>query len=215
VAATLIWAERTNFRNSGAQLSQDLDDPTVHQIFQSFGGRLGLIPIFNDRVHNGMEMEFTIRPPGIRPLVDKGRVIFDITRQKQSRGWTDGVQDYSVDFPNGDEIPNDDSSQNDEDNYPTNDHIYSVDFPGFIMTPEANERVHRINAYEFVRVRFDGQQFQNQNGVVEGSRCSNKVPWRSRSRARRDPKSGNIQRVNVRPDDNQIEVGGHLPLEAL
>jgi hypothetical protein len=215
VAATLIWAERTNFRNSGAQLSQDLDDPTVHQIFQSFGGRLGLIPIFNDRVHNGMEMEFTIRPPGIRPLVDKGRVNFDITRQKQSRGWTDGVQDLDIDFPNGDEIPNDDSSQDDEDNYPTNDHIYSVDFPGFNMPPEVNERVHRMNAYEFVRVRFDGQQFQNQNGVVEGSRCSNKVPWRSRSRARRDPKSGNIQRVNVRPDDNQIEVGGHLPLEPL
>jgi len=60
-----------------------------------------------------------------------------------------------------------------------------------------------------------GNNFKNQNGVVEGSRCSNKVPWRSRIRARRDPKSGNIQRVNVRPDDNQIEVGGHLPLEPL
>ena len=33
VAATLIWAERTNFRNSGAQLSQDLDNPIVHQTF--------------------------------------------------------------------------------------------------------------------------------------------------------------------------------------
>ena len=215
VAATLIWAERTNFRNSGAQLSQDLDNPIVHETFWDYGRRLGLIPIFDNRVHNGMEMEFTIHPSGIRSLVDRGRVIFDITRQKESKGWTDGVQDLSEDFPDGDEIPNDDSVQNDEDNHPTNDHIYSVDFPGFFLPPEANERVHRMNAYEFVRVRFDGQQFQNQNGVVEGSRCSNKVPWRSRIRARRDPKSGNIQRVNVRPDDNQIEVGGHLPLEPL
>ena len=224
VAATLIWAERTNFRNSGNSLSPDADGEEINRTFQEdMGSTLGLTiqppPV---GVQNAMEMEFTIYPSGLRSLVDKSRIVFDITRQKGGAYWSKiryksdnttrwlEVERYVL--PNNDEEPNDDSHQYDEDNIPTNDHIYSIDGvgPRTDTAPEDSERVieevvSRFNFYEFVRVKFKSN-FKNMNGLIEGSRCSLKIKWRSRIRVERDS-SGKFKRKNVDSYDNEIVEG--------
>jgi hypothetical protein len=224
VAATLIWAERTNFRNSGNSLSPDADGEEINRTFrEDMGSTLGLTiqppPV---GVMNAMEMEFTIYPSGLRSLVDKDRIVFDITRQRGGAYWAKiryksdnttrwlEVEQYAL--PNNDEEPNDDSHQYDEDNIPTNDHIYSIDAvgPRTDTAPEDSERVieevvSRFNFYEFVRVKFNSD-FKNMNGLIEGSRCSPKIKWRSRIRVERDS-SGKFKRKNVDSHDNEIVEG--------
>jgi len=213
VAATLIWAERTNFRNSGNSLSPDADGEQINMTFQeSYGSTLGLTiqppPV---GVQNAMEMEFTVKPPGIRNV---SKVVFDITRQVGGKIWRrDGNiwNEVSVRmFPAHDEEPNDDDSQEDEDNVPTNNHIYSIDGPS-IVTPDniadADEKVFRANFFEFVRVKIGaGVTFQNQNGIIEGSRCSPKIKWRSRIRVERGS-DGRWRRRTIDPNDNEIVEG--------
>jgi hypothetical protein len=78
----------------------------------------------------------------------------------------------------------------------------------------ADRLVLRFNFFEFVRVRFDGQQFANQNGQAEGSRASSKIAWRSRTDVVKDPASGLWVRNNVQPPgevENEIALG-HKPL---
>ena len=98
---------------------------------------------------------------------------------------------YPSSFPAEEEIPNDDSPNNfqqDEYNTPTNNHIYSRDMPGRgDDTADTEGFDMRFNMYEFVRVKLDGVAFNYNNGVVEGSRCSAKVAWRSRMELVRDP----------------------------
>ncbi len=77
-------------------------------------------------------------------------------------------------FPSVD-TSNDDRGQTDEDNTPENNHIYSIDGPGFPNNGEYDQVVRRLNFYEFVRVRFDGEALAGENS--DGSRCSEKVPW--------------------------------------
>jgi hypothetical protein len=213
VAATLIWAERTNFRNSGNSLSPDADGEEINRTFRILcGSTLGLTiqppPV---GVQNAMEMEFTVKPPGIRNV---SKVIFDITRQAGGKIWRrDGKIWNEVEvrmFPAHDEEPNDDDHQEDEDNIPTNNHIYSIDGPR-IVTPDniadADEKVFRANFFEFVRVKIGaGVTFQNQNGIIEGSRCSPKIKWRSRIRVERGS-DGKWKRKTVDPHDNEIVEG--------
>lgn len=100
----------------------------------------------------------------------------------------------------------DDSSQTDEDNMPRNNHIYSIDGPGWgTDVADADERVLRYNFFEFVRVKIGGK-FQNQNGVIEGSRCSPKIKWRCRIRTERGP-DGKWRRKTVDAHDNEIVEG--------
>ena len=116
-------------------------------------------------------------------------------------------------FPTGVEVPNDDSpnnNQQDEDSVPTNDHIYSRDMPGFTTDIASCERrIYRFNMNEFVRVRLDGEVFENQNDQVEGSRCSPLTRWRSRMDVIRDPATGKWKRNGT--TENEIVIG-HKPL---
>ena len=213
VAATIIWAEKTNFRNSGNSLSPDADGQEINYTFKNaYGSTLGLTiqppPV---GVQNAMEMEFTVYPPGISNIP---KVVFDITRQVGGKSWkrvgNTWTETLSRTLPSNDEEPNDDNSQEDEDNVPRNDHIYSIDAPS-IVTPnneaDADERVSRFNFFEFVRVIIkQGATFQNQNGLVEGSRCSPKIKWHSRIRVERGP-DDKWRRKTVDPHDNEIVEG--------
>jgi len=187
VKATAIWAEKTDFLNSGTALSADADGPEIKASFALIGSVFGATQVTPNTL-NSMEMEFTLKPQGIGSVKD---IIFDVTRQKESKAWeingtivaeiiNPGL--FPSTFPNMDEEPNDDSTANDEDNVPKNDHIYSIDGPGQLGDNASSDReVQRYNFKEFVRVLVNGGAFANHNGPPpEGSRCSPKVEWRSR-----------------------------------
>jgi hypothetical protein len=190
-------------------LSPDADGEEIRNTFrQAFRSTLGLA-LWNNpwEVMNAMEMEFTTYPSGLRNLVDNGRIIFDITRQKAFRTWIK-QQDWILleedNFPIHDEIPNDDESDTDEDNIPTNNHIYSIDGPGLLLFridalyPNVSEAVTRSNFYEFVRIKIGRSN--------DWSRCSDKIKWHSRIRVIKDDQ-GNWRRLNRAPNDNQIGEG--------
>ena len=132
------------------------------------------------------------------------KIKVDITRQKEHFVWvyvtsTSGAtQTESSSFLFGD-TPNDDSTnvlnngtrlpQKDEDvdfykdrNGIISDSIFSRDMPGdeYAMSHSRNRLIQRMNMLEFVRIRFDGVAFLNDNGRVEGSRSSGKYVWHSR-----------------------------------
>jgi hypothetical protein len=175
------------------------------------GGKLGAAHV-SPLTKNGMEIEFTLTPAGIE---SETRLIWDITRQKESIGWNydggGGPVDANVpgvvpsSWPSKDEEPNDDGTVVDEDNVPNQDKIYARDTPGFQSDAPpvgADRRVRRFNFYEFVRVRIGGG-FTNTNGLIEGSRCSAKVAWRSRLDITNDG-AGKWQRNGA---DNNVVLG--------
>ena len=129
-----------------------------------------------------MEMEFTIFPPVT--LESEPEIVFDITRQVTTKeyvvvsGRLISIRELS--FPSITEEPNDDSDNDTEDNTAENSHIFSVDSPGVTDIPKPGDQfLHWMNFREFVRIRFDGANFENKNELVEGSRCSDVIPWRS------------------------------------
>jgi hypothetical protein len=172
-----------------------------------------------------MEMEFTVQPAGVGNVKIGNRfaVIFDISRQRESTEWDydNGSWNNTGDpitngaWPTLDEMPNDDYGNlgdNDEDDTPKNDHIYSYDFPGYNNVADVDRAVLRYNFYEFVRVRFDGQDFPAGHSV-EGSRASGKAAWRSRMDVV-DDGTGKWQRNNNQPPgevENEI-MENHKPL---
>jgi hypothetical protein len=190
--ATFIWAEKTNFRNTGTSLSPDADGEDISESFRdTYASHLGLyIAPFPVAVHNAMEMEFTVFPAGIG---SEAAVRFDVTRQVKSRAWLIDVGvpfgPSVVDFPTGgdaDEKPNDDTYVDDEDNEPTNNHIYSIDAPGYwTYVADSNFRMVLRTFREFVRVKFNGT-FANDE-TIEGSRCSPREPWHSITYIKRGP----------------------------
>jgi hypothetical protein len=96
--------------------SRDVGSENMLATFVARGGKLGashLAPIPN----NGMEMEFTLYPAGVGNIAHQVGMIFDVTRQKESVGWTrDGstwtaLNEMNVvpsTWPTADESPNDD-----------------------------------------------------------------------------------------------------------
>lgn len=169
------------------------------------GGELGAAytsPITS----NGMEMEFTLLPSEIG---SESRLVWDITRQVESKAWkvdsgTTTPIGTAKDWPANVEEPNDDNDASDEDNEPEEDKIYATDFVGFATDfAFADRAIVRANFWEFVRVRIGGA-FTNQNGVVEGSRCSDRVAWRSRLDVTVNTTTGKWQRNGA---DNKIVLG--------
>ncbi len=226
------WAKGDEVRMG---MSAEIGNLDMISSFVEGGGKLGaahVLPVTN----NAMEMQFTVGPPGIG--AEPG-IVFDISRQRATFMWernakawivasrnnSDGTVFSPCDFPSQDENPNDDSwnkGQRDEDNIPTNNHIYSRDMPNVVENYAfVDEAIVRHNMFEFVRVRLDGVAFTNKNGQVEGSRCSPKTPWHSRLHVISDP-------MNTEPDgfggtrdlwkrmtsvatDNRINLD-HLPI---
>ena len=218
------WAAGDKVRHG---MSAEVGNPEMIRTFLRAGGLLGAYHVSPWAV-NGMEMRFTVQPQGIG--LEPG-IKFDITRQKESIGWTEEAAPtgYRWDdlvfgdvvpstFPAGDEIPNDDgwnNNQQDEDNTPNNNYIFSRDTPGVASdTANYEQLIMRFNMEEFVRLKLDGSAFANQNGQIEGSRCSNKVPWYSRMALIRDYESavtsGELTTYKWKRNgipENEIELG--------
>ncbi len=211
VRATAVWAERSLVKVTRSPLPghNDIPDDADRQGFRAFinqsisqldGTRFGL----GTQRTNGQAdtftggrilHEFTIQPPGVETLPT---VTWDVTRQVFAQDhvivvgsavptlWT---PDFKRDFPEAKvppqnvELPNDDLDSSDEDNQPTNRHIYSWDTPGQPLRAVWNNAevafwTRRDTFREFVRVRVgEGQQFQGTNRVLEGSRSSAYSEW--------------------------------------
>ncbi|HQZ65639.1 MAG TPA: hypothetical protein PLY87_11210, partial [Planctomycetaceae bacterium] len=200
-------------------MSSDIDNVGMINSFLEGGGKLGAAHVSPWTI-NAMEMQFTVGPPGI---ANEPGVVFDISRQRESYAWRmeSNNQWYPFDtdpfignWPTSDEGVNDDgpnNNQQDEDNTPTVNHIYSRDMPG-VQTDEAAYKrlVVRFNMREFVRIRLDGKQFTNVNGPAEGSRASAKVEWYSRMDVTRNSATGMWVRNNTQPvneNENEIKLG--------
>jgi len=215
VKATGVGAEQTGFINTGTDLFADTDGTAIQESITSAGipfGATAVSPI----TANGMLMEFKVKPDGVG---SEPGIVFDIVRQKENKAWlidgktvTEVIQKepsvFPDTFPTKDEEPNDDTVPTDEDNDPKNNHIYSEDFVGFRSDIAfADRAVSRFNFNEFVRVLVNGGAFANQNGAIEGSRCSSKIPWRSRMDVVEDKKTGRWERNTGVEGENEIELG--------
>jgi hypothetical protein len=186
VKATAVWAELTanGLITSGNALPADADDPQLRQFFQtSSKGQFGMFLDPPTQALFSIGFEFKVHPPNIG---SEPNVTFDLSRQMENKAWLrDTVSGWTPippqTFPANPDEPNDDSHSVDEDLTPRNDHIYSTDFINIpYLGPPADRIVKRGNFREFVRVRFDGAAFQNANGQVEGSRCSELIDWQMR-----------------------------------
>ena len=222
VKATAVWVDpgANPIITAGNAVPGDLDDATAIGTFQNLhDSKFG---IFNaspgkSQFSYSIGLEFKVKPAGIG---NEPGIKFDVSRQKETAFWIKDQVGWFSDpskttaFPAQADEPNDDNGRADEDNDPTSDLIYSLDNP-FVpilqpQPPVVPERVvKRANFKEFVRIRFDGQAFQNQNGTVEGSRCSNFQNWRMRGDI------GNSSGTwNLSPGGSNELQGGHVPLGA-
>lgn len=148
-----------------------------------------------------MLVQFKLIPDGVG---DEPGVKFDITRQKnRSQYFQIGSEVFGpsdVAFPIKKDLANDDGIQNDEDNKPKNNHVFSVDSPSAsliqssnqVAPPDGTKLVYSGNFYEFVRVRFDGERPTGNN--LEGSRCSEKLKWKT-------------QQIGVKKDGVIVRIG--------
>ena len=205
-------------------MSHDIDNDDMIETFVTGGGQLGAAHV-SPWTNNAMEMEFTVGPPGIG---NEPGVVFDISRQRESYAWrqdlgtwyphntgsSDNPGPFIGKWPVGEEAVNDDgpnNNQQDEDNTPTANHIYSRDMPGDTTDQAGYQRlVVRFNMREFVRVKVNGDQFTNVNGPAEGSRASGKEEWYSRMDVKRHPVTGLWDRNNTQPtgeNENEIKLG--------
>jgi hypothetical protein len=155
--------------------------------------------------------QFTVFPSQIG---NEANVKFDVTRQAEGKIWSLNTQPPKVrlegekTFPNGD-LANDnveDGPDRDNDNTPTNNHLYSIDGPGIptIITTD-EEFIFRANFHEYVRVKIDGQQ--PTGNVLSGSRCSLKTPWHVRISAINS--NGTYEQNSAKPND---VTEGHIAI---
>ncbi len=141
----------------------------------------------DSRIGGRILHEFEIKPHGVEDI----GVIFDVTRQLKARDRRilDGTGMLTVppglpdlDFPaeeappRDNETPTDDNHADDEDDQPTNHFIYSYDSPSSGVNANAAFLIKRDHFKEWVRIRLSGA-FTNNNGLVEGSRASDKEDW--------------------------------------
>jgi len=142
------------------------------------------------------EAEFTLYPKGITAHVGK-EVFVDTSRRLATRvyvisgGRVTELENESRDFPdagwNRFEIATDDTDSPpnpiDEDDTPTNDHVYEIDWPGLGTTANEDFLVMRSSYQDFVRFKFgpdaagNPQTFKLPNLSVDGSRGSRLEPW--------------------------------------
>lgn len=187
VQITAVWAQLTpnGLVNAGNGLppAWNMADAKAAATFQNIlDSRFGT---FDAQAAHGwfshaIGFEFQVKPDGIG---NEPGVKFDISRQKESMAWIlrSGVWERAEADQNylTPDIPNDDKDNDDEDDQPKNNHIYSLDnvATGPPADPTVSRVIQRGNFREFVRVRFDGKKFDNVNFRLEGSRCSDFVKW--------------------------------------
>jgi len=231
VAATGIWAVQTDFKNQltdtmWADAGKPLTDTFTNFYGGKFGIQYGAAPV---NVQYAMGMEFRIIPTATGQNWDKWRVKFDVTRQIETNSWHldagvfkeftgagwkiywPGRTSFTSSGPTGanideatDQAP---GNNTDNDNTPQNDHLYSIDGPGFSPNNGSEAQVvRRMNFLEFVRVRFDNTTpSTNQIDGNEGSRCSNKIGWYVNLWAEKNTTGTAYQQRAGKP--NEIKLG--------
>jgi hypothetical protein len=198
VAITFVWAKITGFKNKRSDVPSSKNEAYL-RMFKKRVGSFGLAdPTEGIGVKNGIEVTAQILVKGIENE-DPQHVRFDFTRQAHTRDYqvleTD-LQHHTnkrSDFPTKkdfkeyvNEVPNDDPKSApemvDEVNAPDGKRqIYSLDGPG-PRTVDAGNVIHFtmfLSAREFVRVRFDGEEFLEREHLVEGTRSSMNFEWHS------------------------------------
>lgn len=210
VKATGVWVTFSAFLNTGATSPVGMGGKgkRLFDTRMTEGYVLGHTST-TPSCHNLMIIGMVVSPPGM--FERKNVVVFDMSRIKEARVWDTNAQgvravDQFVQFPAFRDFANVDRNDQDEDNTPDNDHIYSYDGPGmdargnyqFLLRKEAN-----LNFFEFARVlivRPGRTKFPDNNNGDHGSRASDFVPWRSRLDAIRavttDPFARNPAGIN-------------------
>lgn len=170
---------------------------------------------FPEGVRNSIAFAFKIFPAQVG---NQPGVVFDVTRQIEAKLWAGDLANrfplvQSIAFPEHDERANDDASQDEESSVPNNSNFfYGMDAHGLRddqPLPTQPDYRDQLNAYEYLRVRFDGGNLAG--NVVAGSRSSFKLPWRSRLELKKDPITGKYVRFNRNEHRNEVGLN-HRPL---
>ena|GEM_PF-5287712 len=150
-------------------------------------------------ITNALVNEFTVAPSGVG---SEPGIVFDVTRQMVNKSFFTRTNDTIAVIDKPDEtgdIANDEvvgGTNDDNDNSPTNNHIYSVDGPG-LNSNAAIQNIKavtiRFNAREFTRVRVNGQTIMG-NGL-QGSRASDKFLWYARVKVELAPGGTTYERI--------------------
>jgi hypothetical protein len=235
VAATAIWAEKSNFRNDGNTPGAFVDNLDYGRQFLGLVGQgapLGTPPAVGPRPgapqghkRNAMEMEFTVNPDKIG---DEPGILFRVTRNHAARLWhvdqagnqqnagpPNPPNPFWADFPAYLDVATDDAKKDDSDNEPLNNRIYSSDWVGANGTTGGLQRwVYQVNFHEFVRVRVNGGEFAvNQQTEAElnaSSRGSVLVQWHSRQDLVPNPMTNPVlwmHNPNAPAAENAIALG--------
>jgi hypothetical protein len=214
------------------QMDEALQKFLKPEFFGGTGERPKRIVEGKSEFHNVMAMRFTVSPVGVTDHLP--RVRFDITRQMEQQHWrlTDFREaaglpptlDTEVGYPKLWDVGNDDSADEvDESPQPDpSGDMFVIDAPGLIKLespPPAYVKEWNYNNFrEFVRVRLDGKDPVGEveipdpmdpnktitEYVIDGSRCSPKVPWWSRVAAEWDTAWNRIPDVIGAPN-NEID----------
>jgi hypothetical protein len=218
VCLTGIWSEVTDAKHDNSDkwdntIWPDMPANVRAQINQA--GGFGLRRYQNATGvwwhRNVIGIEFTVYPSGIGNV---NRVRFDITRQIHYLDLfynTTGRGTDKEDWPNQVELPNDDTHNTDESDTPVNDHMYSLDTPGFSEAGRPNTRkiYSRNNFMEFMRVTFNGTHPRGE--TVQGSRCSDYYLWHAALTLLRNLLNpGNLIRIERETHGINCVEPGHL-----
>lgn len=181
--ATGIWVTKDGFRNVGNVLSQDANEQKLVNTFAIYSNPGPALGLSSNPFANGMEMQFKVKPAKMHM---ETKVTLDISRQIEEAHWTIIGQNVTPgttsNYPAVEGEPSDDDNDGDEDNVPDlNDHCYSVDSIAIgALDPTEDRYVAKFNFREFARIKIKlGASFLNTNGMVEGSRSSDYIPWQA------------------------------------
>lgn len=142
---------------------------------------------------NAIGLEFTVYPSGIG---NEEGVSFDVSRQIHYLDIRVPGGVSQEQWPNQVEQPNDDTHNDDESEKPVNNHMYSIDTPGFTEDGWVNNILWEDssnNFMEFMRVNLNGVKPLGE--TVQGSRCSPYYTWHAALWLSRDwTTPGNVTR---------------------
>ncbi len=153
-----------------------------------------MLPMADIKIGGRILYEFEIFPHLTDDEISDFNLVFDITRQRRTRLRTIESGSGELKLPNSsqrdfpweagadNETPNDDDKNEDEDNTLQGNFIYTYDAPGITLDDPfqnfAAFNISKTSFFEFVRVKID-ENFTNMNGLVEGSRASDRSAWHS------------------------------------
>lgn len=198
----IIGAEPTGFRGDGASPFADNSNPASGAL-----GVQAVSPASGSSVAR-CEIEFSVRPSdlisdGNNNLFNKADVRWDVSRDKRVRKWkgTSGASGTSwVLHDDRDHWHSDDSHDSEEDNDPWdgNGHLYGVDSPSFRPPSTWIGYVKKLRMREWVRCMIGG------GAARLGSRCSDYQYWHC---YRSFQKSGGTWSESSDFDGNEIVSG--------